>query len=89
MGKTIEERLKLLEDIQEITKLKGRYWKYANGGWDRPTHDYDRLADLWVEDGVFDGGPVGGGGEGREKFALISSKPSRSPSPSTMGPTPS
>ncbi len=56
MSRTIEERLKVLEDIQEITKLKHRYWNYCDGGrgWGHPSHDYDKIAELFVEDGVWE-----------------------------------
>lgn len=56
MSKTIEERLKVLEDIQEITKLKASYWNYCDGGsgWGHPSHDYNGIAELFVEDGVFE-----------------------------------
>ena len=61
----MEKRLRTLEDIVEITELKAAYCNYADGGWDRLTHDYDGVASLFVEDGVWDGGGVGRG-DGRE-----------------------
>jgi hypothetical protein len=72
MSKTIEERLKLVEgrlklseDVEEITKLKSLYSRYCDGGWDSPTRDYDAVyepdgvAELFTEDGYWDAGTWG------------------------------
>ena len=46
MSKTIEERLRTLEDREELIKLKARYVNYNDGGWQGPTHtDADAVAD--------------------------------------------
>ena len=63
---TAEQRLKRLEDIDAIQKLKARYCNYCDGGWDRPTHDYDGIASLFTENGLWDASPLGGPAEGRE-----------------------
>lgn len=74
MPEAIERRLQRLEDTQAIGDLKAAYCNAADGGWDRPTHDYDALASLFVEDGVWDAGEYGGRCEGREAIrALIRS----------------
>ncbi|HKD68026.1 MAG TPA: nuclear transport factor 2 family protein [Candidatus Binataceae bacterium] len=57
-GSALEKRVRLLEDIEEISKLKARYCNYVDGGWDRPTHDYDGVASIFVEDGVWEAVPT-------------------------------
>lgn len=57
-GSELEGRIKLLEDIEEISKLKARYCNYVDGGWDRPTHDYDGVASIFTEDGVWEAIPT-------------------------------
>ena len=60
MSMTVEQRLRALEDGQEIAKLKAAYCHYADGGWDgRLSHDYDRVVSLFTPDGVWDGGQFG------------------------------
>ncbi len=56
-GGALERRIQVLEDIEEVTKLKARYCNYVDGGWDRLTHDYDGVASLFVEDGLWEAGP--------------------------------
>jgi ketosteroid isomerase-like protein len=69
MTKTIEERLQALEDREEIVKLKARYANYNDGGWSGPTHAHpDEVADMFVEDGIWDGTPVAGYAKGREQI---------------------
>jgi hypothetical protein len=55
-GSALERRVQLLEDREEIAKLKARYCNYVDGGWDRLTHDYDGVASLFVEEGVWEAG---------------------------------
>jgi hypothetical protein len=57
-GSALEKRVRLLEDIEEISKLKARYCNYVDGGWDRPTHDYDGVASIFTEDGVWEAVPT-------------------------------
>jgi predicted dehydrogenase len=69
MAKTIEERLRALEDREEIIKLKARYANYNDGGWKGPTHAHpNEVADMFVEDGIWDGTPVAGYAKGREQI---------------------
>jgi hypothetical protein len=64
----IEQRLRKLEDIEEIKKLKARYCEACDGGWDgRASHDTDKIVALFAEDGVWDGG-VYGNREGRARI---------------------
>lgn len=58
MARTLEERVQALEDREEIIKLKARYVNYNDGGWKGPTHTNPQaIADMFVEDGVWDGSP--------------------------------
>ena len=50
----IERRLKVLEDIEEIKKLKVRYCAYCDDNYNP-----DGLASLYAEDAVFDRGTQG------------------------------
>jgi hypothetical protein len=70
MSMTIEQRVQILEDIQAITELKAAYCNAADGGWDRPSHDADTVASLFVADGVWDAGKIGRG-EGREAIRAL------------------
>ena len=60
MKKTLEERMRALEDVEEIKKLKARYMSAAD-------YNYlpDGIASFFTEDGIFDAGPFGRH-EGRE-----------------------
>jgi ketosteroid isomerase-like protein len=58
--KTLEERIQRLEDIEALKLLKGRYARYCDEGYDA-----ERLAPLFAEDAVWDGGVLGRF-EGRE-----------------------
>ena len=55
----LARRVQELEDIEAIKKLKARYCLYVDTG------DPDKLAELFVEHAVWDGGVVGRY-EGRE-----------------------
>jgi ketosteroid isomerase-like protein len=69
MTKTIEERLRALEDREEIVKLKARYANYNDGGWRGPTHAHPaEVANMFVEDGIWDGTPIAGYAKGREQI---------------------
>lgn len=52
--KTIEERLRVLEDIEEIRKLKARYAAACDDNYNA-----DAIAALFTEDAVWDGGALG------------------------------
>jgi ketosteroid isomerase-like protein len=72
MGKTIEERLRALEDREELIKLKARYVNLNDGGWQGPTHtDPDAVADMFVDDGIWDGSPNAGYAQGRAEIKAL------------------
>jgi len=52
--KTLEERLLVLEDIEEIRKLKARYAAACDDNYDA-----DAIAALFTEDAIWDGGSLG------------------------------
>lgn len=58
----LERRLQLLEDIEEIKRLKARYCAYCDAGYDA-----DGIATLFTEDALWDGG-MRGRAEGREEI---------------------
>jgi len=65
----VEQRLKLAEDREALIKLKYRYVNLNDGGWQGPTHAHpDAVADLFVEDGIWDGRPYSGYAEGRDQI---------------------
>lgn len=51
MTKTLDERLRTMEALQEIMNLKARYLNAADGGWNRPSHDADAVASTFTMDG--------------------------------------
>ena len=57
----IEKRLRVLEDVEEIKRLKREYCAYCDDNYDA-----DALADLFVEDAVWDGGALRPRIQGRE-----------------------
>ncbi|MFN0092090.1 MAG: nuclear transport factor 2 family protein [Acidimicrobiales bacterium] len=56
-------RVRTLEDIEAIKRLKAQYCAYCDDGYDA-----DGLATLFTDDAVWDGGEVFGRAEGREKI---------------------
>jgi ketosteroid isomerase-like protein len=50
----LERRVRVLEDIEDIKRLKHRYCAYCDDHYDA-----DALADLFTEDAVWDGGERG------------------------------
>jgi ketosteroid isomerase-like protein len=66
---SLAQRVRLLEDVEEIKQLKASYCNYCDGGWDRPTHDYDQIAALFTEDAVTEG--TAGRTEGRENIRRL------------------
>ena len=58
----IERRLKALEDVEEIKRLKARYCAYCDDNYDA-----DGIAGLFTEDAVWDGG-IRGKAEGRSQI---------------------
>ena len=72
MTKSLEERIRILEDQQEIVKLKARYVNWNDGGWKGPTHTNPQaVADMFVEDGVWDGRPSTGYAQGRAEIKKL------------------
>lgn len=65
MQMTVEQRLQVLEDVQEIAHLKASYCNAADCGWNRTSNDADTIASLFVAEGVWDAGAFGLA-EGRE-----------------------
>ena len=73
--KDLERRLGVLEDIEEIKRLKARYC----GSCDT-SYDADGLSSLFAENGLMDDGWRGGGGggspgKGRDTQVLHQSRP--------------
>ncbi|HEY9266881.1 MAG TPA: nuclear transport factor 2 family protein [Mycobacterium sp.] len=59
MTKSLEERVQLIEDRQEISDLQTHYINCNDGGWLGPTHGSpEHVAGLFTEDGVWEG-PLG------------------------------
>ena len=56
----LEQRVRVLEDIEAIKKLKARYCAYCDNNYDA-----DGIASLFTEDAIWDGGSFGKC-EGRE-----------------------
>ena len=59
-GSDLEPRLRRMEDVEEIKKLKARYCAACDGGWGgRASHDTEGILSCFVEDCVWDGGVFG------------------------------
>ena len=72
MTMTLEQRVQMLEDREEIVKLKARYVNYNDGGWRGPTHtDPQAVSEMFTEDGVWDGRPATPYAEGRDQIRKI------------------
>lgn len=74
MNSSLEQRIRKIEDYQAILDLKGRYCNACDGGWGRPSHDYDTVSDLFTEDAVWDGRPGLPMVEGREAIRAMMQK---------------
>ncbi len=72
-GSSLEAQVARLAAIEEIKQLKARYAEYCDN-----QYDPDGIASLFVEDGVWDGGPGFGRYEGREKIHAFFSEISNS-----------
>lgn len=58
-AKSLEERLQVIEDRNELADLQARYVNLNDGGWGAPTHRHpEQVANLFTEDGVWNG-PLG------------------------------
>lgn len=69
---SIEERLQVIEDREDIIKLQAHYIDLNDGGWDGPTHrDPEAVADLFVEDGRWEGPDTAGHAAGRHAIAAL------------------
>ena len=67
----IERRLRALEDMEDIKRLKARYCAYCDDNYDA-----DNIASLFTEDAVWDGGERGraDGREGIRNFFVNASQ---------------
>jgi hypothetical protein len=67
----LEAKVQHLLDLEEIKMLKYRYCLYNDGGWPaQPLSHQGPAADLYTEDGVWDGSPVAKA-EGREEIRKL------------------
>ena len=66
MTATLEERIRRLEDIEAIRRLKHRYMAYADDGYDA-----ENIVTLMTADAVWDGGEAFGRQEGAEAFGAM------------------
>jgi hypothetical protein len=77
--KDIEAKIQYLLDLEEIKGLKYKYCHYNDGGWTgQPKSHQGPSADLFTEDGVWDGSPLviaRGREEIRKLFASFASLP--------------
>jgi len=66
MTKTLEERVRLIEDRDEIMRLRNLYTLFNDGGWNGmgTHHDMDRLMDMFAPDATWEQTPHGPRAEG-------------------------
>lgn len=70
MSGTLEARIQVLEDHRSILELKAGYCNCVDGGWGRRSNDGAAVAELFVEDGVWDLSPHGPQARGREAIRV-------------------
>jgi hypothetical protein len=58
MNNSLAQRIQVIEDIEEIRRLKWRYCDWSDRGWPSAGTDYDAWAGLFTEDAVYDTGGV-------------------------------
>src|SRR5690606_5774548 len=69
--RTLEQKVQYLLDLEEIRSLVYRYCRYNDGGWpEQPLSHQGPSADLFTEDGVWDGSPIAKA-EGREEIRKL------------------
>ncbi|MBV9996870.1 MAG: nuclear transport factor 2 family protein [Caulobacteraceae bacterium] len=56
---SIEARLERLEAINDIRNVMADYCHYYDTGWDGAGRDPDKVGELFLEDGVWEGGMAG------------------------------
>lgn len=66
MSKSLEERVRLIEDREEIMRIRTLYTLYNDGGWNGigTHHDIDKLMDMFAPDATWDGTPYNRRAEG-------------------------
>jgi hypothetical protein len=53
MSLTLEQRVRMIEDVEEIRKLKWRYCNFSDRGWGLAGTDYGAWAALFVDDAIY------------------------------------
>ena len=72
MQRTLEQRLLLIEDREEIARLQARYVNLNDGGWSGPTHRFpEAVAELFVADGIWEGPETSGRACGRAAIVAL------------------
>jgi hypothetical protein len=57
----LEHEVRRLRDLEEIRQLRARHWQLCDGDViNGPTHDYEKLVDLFTEDGSWTLRTMGG-----------------------------
>ena len=73
MTKSLEERVRLIEDREEIMRLRVKYTLFNDGGWNGvgTHHDIDALMELFAPDATWDGTPYNSRAEGWEDIKRL------------------
>ena len=73
MSKSLEERIRIIEDREEISRLRVKYTLFNDGGWNGiPTHhDIDALMEMFAPDAVWDGSPHNPRAEGYDEIRQL------------------
>ena len=70
-NQTIEERIQLLEDVEEIRKLQATYGHYGDKGWNDKSMNCSRIGELFTEDATWECEFLGISVKGREEIVQI------------------
>jgi ketosteroid isomerase-like protein len=70
---SLEERIRIIEDREEISRMRVKYTLFNDGGWNgMPTHhDIDGLMEMFAPDAIWDGSPYTPRAEGHDNIRQL------------------
>ena len=73
MSMSLEERIRVIEDREEIARLRVKYTLFNDGGWNGmgTHHDIDGLMEMFAPDAIWDGRPYNRRAEGYDDIRQL------------------